>query len=146
VKAEDALTFNKAADLGTFVRREKDSPDVDGDRFGTYLKPGKCNLTGQDSLFMMKSPGTEEAIVVFFQMTIALSHPLLFFIPSPPAILSSLLLLAQHRIFSSATARRIAEAQPTVYLETNVDGGYYKFNESGVMFVGLTEENPEASN
>jgi hypothetical protein len=92
VKAEDALTFNKAADLGTFVRREKDSPDVDGDRFGTYLKPGKCNLTGQDSLFMMKSPGTEEAIVVFFQMTIALSHPLLFFIPSPPAILSSLLL------------------------------------------------------
>jgi hypothetical protein len=58
------------------LRREKHSPDVDADRFSTYLKPGKCNLTALDSLFVMKSPGTDDAMVVFFQMTIGLSHPL----------------------------------------------------------------------
>jgi hypothetical protein len=62
--------------LDTFLRRQKHSPDVNADRFGTYLKPGKCNLTALDSLFVMKSPGTEDAMVVFFQMTIGLSHPL----------------------------------------------------------------------
>jgi hypothetical protein len=61
-RAEDALTYNKAADLGTFLRREKHSPEVNADRFGTYLKPGKCNLTALYSLFVMKSPGTEDAI------------------------------------------------------------------------------------
>jgi Zn-dependent M28 family amino/carboxypeptidase len=46
---------------------------------------------------------------------------------------------------SYALLRRIAEARPTVYFESNDDHGYYKFTESGVTFIQLAEDDPMAS-
>jgi hypothetical protein len=40
----------------------------------------------------------------------------------------------------------LTDAKPTVYFESNEDRGYYKFNDSKVTFVEISQQDPFARN
>ncbi|KAA8894997.1 hypothetical protein FN846DRAFT_998178 [Sphaerosporella brunnea] len=75
IKADESITSNRSADLGPTQRLASKSRKIHPERFGVYMKPGRCNLTALDSLVIVNCPVTGEPMVVMFQTTISVSHP-----------------------------------------------------------------------